>query len=43
MPKEAAVVSDVNVYAVTDLRNAVEMIAAIRSENPPDPIRRGSF
>jgi magnesium chelatase family protein len=37
--KEAAVVSDVSVYAVTDLRHAVEMIAAIRSENPPDPIR----
>src|ERR1700686_3405236 len=36
--KEAAVVSDVNVYAVTDLRGAVEMIAAIRSENPPEPI-----
>lgn len=37
--KEAAVVSGINVYAVTDLRNAVETIAAIRSENPPDPIR----
>jgi magnesium chelatase family protein len=37
--KEAAVVSDVNVYAVTDLRHAVETIAAIRSENPPVPIR----
>src|SRR5262245_877983 len=37
--KEAAVVANVNVYPVTDLRNAVEMIAAIRSENPPDPIR----
>src|SRR6266852_1515347 len=37
--KEAAVVSDVNVYAVTDLRNAVELIAAIRSANPPEPIR----
>jgi magnesium chelatase family protein len=37
--KEAAVVTGVNVYAVTDLRNAVEMIAAIRSENPPEPIR----
>jgi magnesium chelatase family protein len=37
--KEAAVVSEVNVYAVTDLRHAVEMIAAIRSENPPPPIR----
>jgi len=36
--KEAAVVSDVKVYAVTDLRNAVEMIAAIRSDNPPEPI-----
>jgi magnesium chelatase family protein len=36
--KEAAVVTDVNVYAVTDLRNAVEMIAAIRSDNPPEPI-----
>src|SRR2546430_5435690 len=37
--KEAAVVSDVNVYAVTDLRNAVETIAAIRSDNPPAPVR----
>lgn len=37
--KEAAVVSDVNVYAVTDLRNAVETIAALRSEDPPSPIR----
>src|SRR5881396_1483593 len=37
--KEAAVVTDVNVYAVTDLRSAVEMIAAIRSETPPEPIR----
>src|SRR4029078_12365960 len=37
--KEAAVVSDVSVYPVPDLRNAVKMIAAIRSDNPPDPIR----
>ena len=37
--KEAAVVSEVNVYAVTDLRNAIETIAAIRSDNPPQPIR----
>ena len=37
--KEAAVVSEVNVYAVTDLRNAVETIAAIRSDNPPAPTR----
>jgi len=37
--KEAAVVSEVNVYAVTDLRSAVEMIAAIRSASPPAPVR----
>src|SRR4029078_1594334 len=37
--KEAAVVSDVNVYAVTDLRNAVELIAALRSNSPPAPVR----
>jgi magnesium chelatase family protein len=37
--KEAAVVADVNVYAVTDLRNAVELIGALRSNNPPAPIR----
>src|SRR5437667_5059745 len=37
--KDAAVVTDVNVYAVTDLRNAVDLIAAIRSETPPEPIR----
>src|SRR5256714_2651641 len=36
---EAAVVSEIKVYAVTDLRNAVETIAAIRSESPPEPIR----
>jgi magnesium chelatase family protein len=37
--KEAAVVGDVNVYAVSDLRSAVEMIAAIRSDNPPAAVR----
>src|SRR5262245_58334568 len=37
--KEAAVVAEVNVYPVTDLRNAVEMIGAIRSDDPPPPIR----
>src|SRR5947207_2286347 len=37
--KEAAVVSEVNVYGVTDLRNAIELIAAIRSSNPTVPIR----
>src|SRR2546421_7841245 len=35
---EAAVVSEIKVYAVKDLRNAVETIAAIRSESPPEPI-----
>jgi magnesium chelatase family protein len=33
--KEAAVVSGVNVYPVTDLRGAVDLIAALRSPDPP--------
>lgn len=37
--KEAAVVSGINVYAVSDLRGAVDLIAALRSETPPEPIR----
>jgi magnesium chelatase family protein len=37
--KEAAVVSDINVYPVSDLRNAVDLIAAIRSDSPPTPVR----
>src|SRR5438128_8104128 len=37
--KQAAVVSGVNVYQVTDLRNAVEIIAGIRSENTPEALR----
>src|SRR4051812_8879546 len=37
--KEAAVVSGINVYPVSDLRNAVDLIAAIRSESPPEPVR----
>src|SRR5256712_898203 len=37
--KEAAVVSGVNVYAVTDLRGAVELIGALRSSSPPEPLR----
>ena len=37
--KEAAVVAEVKVYGVTDLRSAVEMIAAIRSDNPPEPVQ----
>ena len=36
--KEAAVVGGVQVYPVTDLRSAVEMIAALRSQNPPAPL-----
>ncbi len=37
--KEAAVVSDINVYPVSDLRNAVDVIAALRSDSPPSPVR----
>ncbi|HEY6803860.1 MAG TPA: YifB family Mg chelatase-like AAA ATPase [Pyrinomonadaceae bacterium] len=37
--KEAAVVKDVNVYPVADLRGAVELVAALRSANPPAPLR----
>src|SRR5438552_4838579 len=37
--KEAAAVSDVKVYAITDLRHAVETSAALRSENPPSPVK----
>jgi magnesium chelatase family protein len=36
--KEAAVVSGVNVYPVADLRSAVDLVAALRSENPPKPL-----
>lgn len=36
--KEAAVVSGVNVYPVADLRSAVELVAALRSPNPPEPL-----
>src|ERR1051325_6864376 len=37
--KEAAVVSGVNVYPVADLRSAVGLIAALRSDNPPAPLK----
>lgn len=37
--KEAAVVSGIDVYAVADLRGAVDLIAALRSPNPPLPLR----
>lgn len=36
--KEAAVVSGVNIYPVADLRSAVELVAALRSPNPPVPL-----
>ena len=37
--KEAAVVAGVDVYPITDLRSAVELISALRSPNPPQPLR----
>jgi len=37
--KEAAVVSGVNVYPVSNLRSAVELVAALRTENPPPPLK----
>src|SRR6266403_313731 len=37
--KEAAVVSGVNVYPVSDLRGAVQLIADLRSDNPPAPLK----
>lgn len=40
--KEAAVVGGVDVYPVTDLRRAVELIAALRSSAPPVPLSRGT-
>jgi magnesium chelatase family protein len=36
--KEAAVVSGINVYPVTDLRSAVNLIADLRSDHPPAPL-----
>jgi magnesium chelatase family protein len=36
--KEAAVVGGVQVYAVASLRGAVELIASLRSTNPPAPL-----
>jgi len=37
--QEAAVVAGVNVYPVADLRSAVALVAALRSPNPPEPLR----
>ena len=36
---EAAVVAGVNIYPVSSLRGAVELIAALRSDNPPEPLK----
>ncbi len=36
---EAAVVSGIDVYPVADLRSAVELVAALRSSDPPKPLR----
>jgi magnesium chelatase family protein len=36
--REAAVVTGVNVYAISDLRNAVDLIARLRSNSPPLPL-----
>ena len=36
--REAAVVSGVEVYAVSDLRGAVDLIAGLRSPSPPAPL-----
>lgn len=37
--KEAAVVSGVNVYPVASLRDTVDLIAALRSSEPPAPLK----
>ena len=37
--KEAAVVAGVNVYPVADLRSATELVAALRSSDPPPPLK----
>ena len=37
--KEAAVVAGVNVYPITDLRSAVDLIAQFRSDDPPKPLK----
>lgn len=37
--KEAAVVAGVNVFPVADLRGAVDLIAALNSQTPPEPLQ----
>jgi magnesium chelatase family protein len=36
--KEAAVVSGINIYPVADLRGAADLVAGLRSPNPPSPL-----
>lgn len=40
--REAAVVNGVSVYAVASLREAVELLIALSSQNPPLPLRLGA-
>ena len=37
--KEAAVVAGVNVYPVADLKSATRLVAALRSSDPPEPLK----
>ncbi|HKO95873.1 MAG TPA: YifB family Mg chelatase-like AAA ATPase [Pyrinomonadaceae bacterium] len=37
--KEAAVVSGVNIYPVATLRSAVDLVSALRSSDPPKPLK----
>ncbi|HEV7397174.1 MAG TPA: YifB family Mg chelatase-like AAA ATPase [Pyrinomonadaceae bacterium] len=37
--KEAAVVSGINIYPVPDLRSAVDLVAGLRSPDPPAPLK----
>ncbi len=37
--KEAAVVAGINIYPVSTLRGAVELVAALRSPVPPEPLK----
>ena len=37
--KEAAVVAGVNVYPVADLKSATELVAGLRSADPPQPLK----
>jgi len=37
--KEAAVVAGINVYPVADLKSATKLVAALRSSDPPEPLK----